>query len=99
MKAFRTCLVAFAVAMSFGDIAAAGEYNDGLSVKYYETLKGKKVAFMPIPMGMNFIQGIHLALKRQANALGYELIVRDPNWNVDAGALLTRRIIFIAETW
>ena len=86
MKAFRTCLVAFAVAVLFGDIAAAGEYNDGLSVKYYETLKGKKVAFMPISVGMNFIQGIHAALKRQANALGYELIVRDPNWNVDAGA-------------
>jgi ribose transport system substrate-binding protein len=86
-------LMLLAAAMFCADVATAGEYNDGLSVKYYDTLKGKKVAFMPVSMGMGFIQGIHVALKRQADALGYEIIVRDPNWNVDAGAQALSQLI------
>jgi ribose transport system substrate-binding protein len=86
-------LMLLAAAMFCADVATAGEYNDGLSVKYYDTLKGKKVAFMPVSMGMGFIQGIYVALKRQADALGYEIIVRDPNWNVDAGAQALSQLI------
>jgi ribose transport system substrate-binding protein len=75
------------------NIAAAGEFDDGLSVKYYETFKAKKVAFIPLSMGIDFVQGLHAELKRQADALGYEIIVRDPNWNVDAGAQALNQLI------
>jgi ribose transport system substrate-binding protein len=73
--------------------AAAEEYNDGLSTAYYQKLKGKKVAFVPISMGFDLTQGWYAAMKRQADELGYEIIVRDPNWNIDAGSQALSQLI------
>src|SRR3984957_14703708 len=64
----------------------AGEYDDGQSVKYYETFKGKKVVLIVISSGMDIAQGLAAGLTRQGQDLGYEISVRDYNWNNDQGA-------------
>lgn len=64
---------------------AADRYDDGMSASYYKVLQGKKVGFVPISMGFDLPQGWHAAMKRQADLLGYEIIVRDPNWSSEAG--------------
>src|SRR6185437_10315859 len=95
MSMLRLCtaiLVATATVLVAG-AATAEEYNDGLSTAYYQKLKGKKVAFVPISMGFDLTQGWHAAMKRQADELGYEIIVRDPNWNIDAGSQALSQLI------
>ena len=64
----------------------AGEYDDGQSVKYYETFKGKKVVLIVISSGMDIAQGLAAGLTRQAQDMGYDISVRDYNWNNDQGA-------------
>jgi ribose transport system substrate-binding protein len=86
-------LIVLTAGLFYINTAAADEFDDGLSVKYYQTFKGKKVAFVPLSMGIDFIQGLYAQLKRQADQLGYEIIIRDPNWNVDAGAQALNQLI------
>jgi ribose transport system substrate-binding protein len=88
MNTLRRCtgVIAAAALFLFVGVAMAAEFDDGMSVSYYQKLKGKKVGFVPVSMGFDLTQGWYAAMKRQADALGYEIIVRDPNWSVDAGA-------------
>jgi ribose transport system substrate-binding protein len=77
----------------FAGNGTAEPFNDGLSSTYYQKLKGKKVGFVPATMGMDLSQGWYAAMKKQADELGYEVILRDYNWNVDAGAQALNRFI------
>ena len=60
---------------------------------YMEAFKGKKVAFVPISMGFDLAQAWSSQLEGQAKELGYEYIVRDPNWSTDAGAQAITQLI------
>lgn len=68
-------------------------YDDGINQQYYQSLKGKKVAFVPLSMGFDLAQGWAAAMQQQADAMGYELIIRDPNWSTDAGAQQITQLI------
>ena len=60
MSVLRKCsgIVVMAAATLFAASATiAAEYDDGLSSAYYQKLKGKKVAFVPISMGFDLTQG------------------------------------------
>lgn len=78
-------LTAAAVMALAGSAATAEPYDDGQSKIYYETLKGKRVAFVPLSMGFDLTEGWNAGLQNQARALGYTVDIRDPNWNVEAG--------------
>lgn len=60
--------------------------DDPLRAEYLEKLKGKKVAFLPIALSFDLALGWQEGLKRELEPYGIELIVRDPNWNSNAGA-------------
>jgi ABC-type sugar transport system substrate-binding protein len=77
-------LLATAVISAATTAAISEPYDDGQSKHYYETLKGKKVAFVPLSMGFDLTEGWNAGLQNQARALGYTVEVRDPNWNVEA---------------
>lgn len=84
----RLLITAFAASMSFAASVSqlmADPYDDGQSKNYYESLKGKHVAFVPLSMGFDLTEGWNAGLQNQAKALGYTVDVRDPNWNVEAG--------------
>ena len=65
--------------------AQAQGIDDTARQTYFDAFKDKTVVFIPHSMGFDLAQGWHKALQQQADALGYKLEVRDPNWNVDAG--------------
>lgn len=68
----------------------APAYSDGLDdplrAQYLEKLKGKKVGFLPIALSFDLALGWQEGLKRELEPYGIQLIVRDPNWNSNAGA-------------
>ncbi|KSV87269.1 sugar ABC transporter substrate-binding protein [Sinorhizobium sp. GL28] len=63
--------------------AFAERPDDGLSVKSYEALKGKKIVYMPLALSYDISQAWVAGLEREATRLGYEIIIRDPNWVTD----------------
>ena len=77
----RAALLGAALTMTTG-LAHA---QDSVPPGYYYALKGKKVGFVPISMGFDLTKGWLAGMKLQADAKGYEIIVRDPNWSVEAG--------------
>jgi len=77
-------LAALAVA-AVAPSAARADDSDSPGPAYYAALKGKKIGFVPISMGFDLTQGWLAGMQRQAKELGYEIIVRDPNWSVENG--------------
>lgn len=74
-------------------IAHAQQPDDGLVNESAAAMKGKKVAFVPIAMGFDLTEAWAAGLKLDAQALGYDLAIRDPNWSVDAGAQAISQLI------
>lgn len=88
--------VAAATLLATALVPAASEpFNDGQSQTYYASLKGKKVAFVPLALGFDLTDGWNAGLQNQAKALGYTVEVRDPNWNTEAAVQAANA--FIAE--
>ncbi|MBP0440211.1 sugar ABC transporter substrate-binding protein [Tianweitania sediminis] len=84
-KKLLKAIFAVAALASATSMAMSEPYDDGQSKTYYEALKGKKVAFVPLSMGFDLTEGWNAGLQNQAKALGYTVDIRDPNWNVEAG--------------
>ena len=82
-KMMNTGLVA--AVLSMGPGLALAQDNDSPGPAFYAALAGKKVGFVPISMGFDLTQGWLAGMQRQADLLGYEIIVRDPNWSVESG--------------
>jgi ABC-type sugar transport system substrate-binding protein len=66
--------------------AMAAGVDDPARLDYYKTLKGKKIAFVPCAMGFDLTEGWAATIKSMAEAVGMSFSIRDPNWNIDAGA-------------
>jgi len=82
----KTWFLAGAIATaSLVPASLAAAEDDSPGPAFYNALKGKKVGFVPISMGFDLTQGWLAGMKRQADELGYEIIVRDPNWSVESG--------------
>ena len=86
MKTWGKMAVTAALAlMAVCVYATAANFDDGQSANYYKLLKGKKVGFVPLSLGFDLTEGWNAGLQNQAKALGYQVLVRDPNWNTEAG--------------
>ncbi len=68
-------------------------YDDGMSASYANALAGKKVAFVPLAMSFDIAEGWVAGMQKQADSMGYDLIIRDPNWNTSAGAQAITQLI------
>ncbi len=53
--------------------------------EYYGALRGKRIGFVPIAMGFDLTEAWLAGMQRQAKDLGYEIVVRDPNWSIETG--------------
>jgi simple sugar transport system substrate-binding protein/ribose transport system substrate-binding protein len=53
---------------------------------YKKALDGKTVGFIPVAMGFDLAEGWAAGLKSQLEPSGIKVVVRDPNWNTNAGA-------------
>lgn len=66
--------------------AMAKEITEPFREGYIASLKGKTVAFLPGAMAMDLAIGWLGALKSELEPQGVNIIVRDPNFSVQAGA-------------
>jgi len=64
----------------------AGALDDPTRAPYYESFKGKTVAYLPITMAVNITASWAAGLKRALEPLGVKFIIRDGNFNIDATA-------------
>ena len=78
-KLVTSALVGIAV-LGLHQSACATEPSD----PGYAGLKGKKVIYIPISMNYDITQAWLAGMKREAERFGYEIIVRDPNWDTNA---------------
>lgn len=85
--------IALGLGMSAVTAQEGGGFDDGMSTKFYETLKGKKVVFVPISIGMDIAAGFAAGMQRMADEYHFELQIRDPNWNIDQGVQAITQII------
>ncbi|MEH6477312.1 MAG: sugar ABC transporter substrate-binding protein [Sneathiella sp.] len=78
---------AVTVSMVAGGIAQAqNSINDPAREGYYNTLKDKRVVFVPVFMGLDLTEGWSKMMADKAKALGYHYEVRNSNFNTAAGA-------------
>ena len=81
-KTILTAAVAAVTAVSAG----AQSIDDPSRAGFYDNAKGKTVAFVPLAMGFDLTEGWAAVMKAQADRLGMNFVIRDPNWSTDAGA-------------
>lgn len=92
----RKWLAPLIAAFALGCVTAAAfadEFDEGQIKITRSALKGKKVGFVPLSMGFDLPQAWYEGLKQDAAKWGYEVIVRDPNWNVQVGAQALNQLI------
>lgn len=93
MRKFASVLVLGAGLITAPLIASAEEFDDGQIVTMRAALAGKRVGYIPLSMGTDMGQIWYEALKRDADRFGYEIITRDANWGVEAGAQAINELI------
>jgi len=94
---WRTMSIAIA-GLGILSIAAAAEVKaEGLEdptlAPYIESFKGKTVGYVPFSMSFDLAKGWLAGMQKQADELGYKIIVRDPNWNTDVGSQAMNQLI------
>lgn len=90
MKAAMAAMVAICLNATG---VAAEEYDDGQINATRQALAGKRVGFVPLSMGIDLGQAWHAALQREAQRFGYEIVVRESSWSVEAGAAAINQLI------
>ncbi|HEY6511691.1 MAG TPA: sugar ABC transporter substrate-binding protein [Burkholderiaceae bacterium] len=60
---------------------------------YRKALAGKTVAYVPVALGFDLAQGWLEGLKKELEPVGVKIVVRDPNWNTNAGAQAVTTLI------
>jgi ribose transport system substrate-binding protein len=79
-------LISFVIGVAMLQNAMATGINDPARLDYYNALKGKKIVFIPVAMGSYLTDGWAVTLRNLATDVGMEFSIRDPNYNIDAGA-------------
>lgn len=74
------------ISLLSASIAAETGVDNRKRGPYLDSLKGKRVVFLPVARGIDLVEAWLSVMQKQAKELGYTLEVRDPNWSTDAGA-------------
>jgi ABC-type sugar transport system substrate-binding protein len=85
MRSIQKLLLAAGFAAVAGTAMAQG-IDDPTRGPYYDSFKGKTVAYVPVAMGFDLTEGWAAGLKSALEPLGVKFEVRDPNWSTAAGA-------------
>ena len=79
---FAAAAMASVALVSF--TSTAQELNDPFRGPALESLKGKKIAYLPISIGFDLAQAWGGVIKTEADRYGMEFTSQDPNWSTDA---------------
>ncbi|GAA6187148.1 sugar ABC transporter substrate-binding protein [Litorivita sp. NS0012-18] len=83
-KALKTLGAAALTLLPFG--AGAQGIDDPSRAAYFDEFKGKTIAFVPASMGIDLTEGWAKMMKREADKLGMNFIIRDAQWSSDVGS-------------
>lgn len=75
-----------ALGISSGAHAQLKGLNEPGRDDYVKTMKGKTVAYLPIALSFDLTRGWLEGIKKELEPLGVNVVVRDPNWDTNAGA-------------
>ena len=92
-KALLAPVIGAIAATCITAVTLADEFDEGQIKITRSALAGKKVGFVPLSLGFDLPQAWYEGLKQDAAKWGYEVIVRDPNWNVQVGAQALNQLI------
>lgn len=84
LKLAATALAALTISSAV--LKAADDMNDPYRAPALESLKGKKIAYLPISIGFDLAQAWGGVVKTEAERYGMSFTSQDPNWNTDAMA-------------
>jgi ribose transport system substrate-binding protein len=79
-------LISFVIGGALLQKAMAAGVDDPARLDYYKALRGKKIVFIPVAMGSYLTDGWAITLRNLATDVGMDFSIRDPNYNIDAGA-------------
>jgi ribose transport system substrate-binding protein len=91
--AFAGAALAAGLATSLGALAQGKGIDEPFRDAYHKQLAGKTVAYVPVALGFDLAQGWLEGLKKELEPLGVKIVVRDPNWNTNAGAQAVTTLI------
>lgn len=83
MRAKSSQMVAAGLIASTLLAASSATWAQDATDPAYAALKGKKVTYIPIAMNYSLTQAWYAVMKREADRFGYEINVRDPNWDAN----------------
>jgi ribose transport system substrate-binding protein len=89
----KTATAAAALGLSLGAFAQGKGIDEPFRDGYRKTMSGKVVAYVPVALGFDLAQGWLEGLKKELEPLGVKIVVRDPNWNTNAGAQAVTTLI------
>ena len=97
-RAFRSLWKSAACALGLAVLAitpalAQKGLEEPFQGPFKAALEGKTVAFVPVAMNFDLAEGWFGGLKKDLEAYGVKVIVRDPNWSTDAGAQAVTTLI------
>jgi ribose transport system substrate-binding protein len=58
-----------------------------------KALQGKTIAYVPLAMNVDLMQGWYAGLKKELEPLGVKFVLRDANWSTNAGAQAVTSLI------
>ena len=89
-RTLRGAAAAFAAVVGLAAAGAAFAQGTGLDepfrAGYQKALAGKTVGYIPVAMGFDLGEGWYAGLKKELEPQGMKVVLRDPNWNTNAGA-------------
>jgi simple sugar transport system substrate-binding protein/ribose transport system substrate-binding protein len=93
MKTVRTLIAGALLAASAGAMAQGKGLDEPMRGAYRKALQGRTVAFLPGAMAMDLAQGWARGLKAELEPQGVKIVIRDPNFNTQAGAQAFTQLI------
>ncbi|MEM6745481.1 MAG: sugar ABC transporter substrate-binding protein [Pseudomonadota bacterium] len=82
-----------ATGLAAGAVFAEEGLEEPFQADFRAALEGAKVAFVPVAMGFDLTEGWFAGLSRELEPFGVEMILRDPNWDPNAGAQALTQLI------
>lgn len=87
LRHFTAALGTVLALASAGSALAQGKgLDEPFRAGYRQALAGKTVGYIPVAMGFDLTQGWLDGLKKELEPSGMKVVLRDPNWNTNAGA-------------
>lgn len=79
------CVAGVALSLA-GASGSANALEDATRAPYYNSFKGKTVAYLPIAMSTNITSSWAAGIKQSLEPLGVKFVIRDGNYNLEATA-------------